>query len=93
MSATAITRDYSLIGPEAERAAAAGLVSARWYVPPIARAKLEELMRRDDGPAIRDTLIWIVAFDRVGRPRLLFLGKLGRGSILCHLRGPLRLFD
>ena len=30
---------------------------------------------------------------RVGRLRLLFLGKLGRGSVLCHLRRALRLVD
>ncbi len=57
----AITRDYSLIGPEAEKAVAAGLASAKWYAPPITRAELKELMRRDDGPAIRDTLIWFAA--------------------------------
>ena len=62
MSVTTVTRDYSLVGPEADRAVAAGLASARWYTPPISRAELKELMRRDDGPAIRDTLIWIAAF-------------------------------
>ena len=61
MSAT-ITRDYSLVGPEADKAVAAGLASARWYTPPISRAELKELMRRDDGPAIRDTLIWFATF-------------------------------
>ena len=58
----AITRDYSLVGPEAEKAVAAGLASAKWYTPPITRAEVKELMRRDDGPAIRDTLIWFAAF-------------------------------
>ena len=57
----AVTRDYSLIGPEAEKAVTAGLASAKWYTPPITRAELKELMRRDDGPAIRDTLIWFAA--------------------------------
>jgi fatty acid desaturase len=61
MSAQTVTRDYSLVGPEAKRAVAAGLASARWYAPPITRAELKELMRRDDGPAIRDTLIWFAA--------------------------------
>src|SRR5258708_40252033 len=62
MSATTITRDYSLVGPEADKAVAAGLASAQWYTPPISRAELKELMRRADGPAIRDTLIWFAAF-------------------------------
>ena len=61
MSAAANMRDYSLVGPEAEKAVAAGLASAKWYSPPIPRAELKELMRRDDGPAIRDTLIWFAA--------------------------------
>jgi len=62
MSAQTVIRDYSLVGPEAKQAVAAGLASARWYAPPITRAELKELMRRDDGPAIRDTLIWFAAF-------------------------------
>jgi fatty acid desaturase len=56
-----VTRDYSLVGPEAQRSVAAGLASAKWYMPPITRAELKELMRREDGPAIRDTLIWFAA--------------------------------
>jgi len=64
-----VTRDYSLMGPEAERSVAAGLASAKWYTPPITRAELKELMRRDDGPAIRDTLIWFAA--------LIVFGGLG----------------
>ena len=61
MSAAFVSRDYSLVGPEAEKAVAAGLASAKWYSPPITRPELKELMRRDDGPAIRDTLIWFAA--------------------------------
>ncbi len=56
-----VTRDYSLVGPENEKAVAAGLASARWYTPSIARAELKEIMRREDGPAIRDTLVWFAA--------------------------------
>jgi fatty acid desaturase len=69
MSAAFVSRDYSLVGPEAEKAVAAGLASAKWYSPPIPRAELKELMRRADGPAIRDTLIWFAA--------LLVSGGLG----------------
>jgi fatty acid desaturase len=61
MSIAIATRDYSLVGPESEKAVAAGLASAKWYVPPITRAELKELMRRKDEPAIRDTLIWFAA--------------------------------
>ena len=45
---TTITRNYKLVGPEVEKAVAAGLASARWYAPPIGRAELKELMRRAD---------------------------------------------
>jgi hypothetical protein len=43
----AITRNYRLVGPEVEKAVAAGLASARWYAPPIGRAELKELMGAD----------------------------------------------
>ncbi len=55
-------RDYSLVGPEAKRAGELGLVSAQWYVAPMPRKRMKELMQRKDGPAIRDTLIWIASF-------------------------------
>ena len=58
MSAAIPKRDYSLVGPEARAAEAKGLVSAQWYMCPVPRKELKELMRRKDGPAIRDTLIW-----------------------------------
>jgi fatty acid desaturase len=61
MSAASVGRDYSLVGPENEKAVAAGLASARWYSPPIPRSELKDLMRREDGPAIRDTAIWFAA--------------------------------
>jgi len=51
-------RDYSLTGPENERAQEKGLAAAEWYTCPIPRKQLKELMKRKDGPAIRDTFIW-----------------------------------
>ena len=51
-------RDYSLDGPENKLAQEKGLVSAQWYSSPIPRQRLKELMRREDGPAIRHTLLW-----------------------------------
>ena len=53
--------DYGLIGPGAIAAEAAGLKSAAWYHSEIPRAKMKELMKRSDGPAIRDTIIWLGA--------------------------------
>ncbi|MFC5703979.1 fatty acid desaturase family protein [Cohnella faecalis] len=51
-------RDYSILGEESRRAEEKGLVAAEWYTSPIPRAKMKELMKRKDGPAIRDTIIW-----------------------------------
>ncbi len=50
--------DYRLIGGAGERAQAAGLVNAHWYKCAVPRATMKELMKRSDGPAIRDTLLW-----------------------------------
>ncbi|MBM7789616.1 fatty acid desaturase family protein [Tenggerimyces flavus] len=50
---------YSLVGPEGERAAAAGLVDGDWFRSEVPRARMKQLMRRSDGPAIRDTALWI----------------------------------
>ncbi len=52
-------RDYSLTGPLNTRAQQIGLANAEWYKTPIPRARMKELMLRSDGPATRDTIIWI----------------------------------
>jgi len=52
-------RDYSLTGPENERAIKAGLASAQWYHSDLPRKLMKELMQRRDGPATRDTAIWL----------------------------------
>ena len=70
-----VGRDYRLVGPENERAVASGLASAKWYSPPVPRAKLKDLMRRRDGPAIRDTLIWFAALIASGALGYAFWGS------------------
>ena len=62
-------RDYGLLGLDAKAAVENGLASARWYACPIGRKELKELMKRSDGPAIRDTAIWLGA--------LILFGGLG----------------
>ncbi|MGX5850604.1 fatty acid desaturase family protein [Mesorhizobium sp. PL10] len=52
-------RDYSLIGRDTRAAIESGLSAATWYACPISRKDLKELMKRTDGPAIRDTIIWL----------------------------------
>jgi fatty acid desaturase len=59
-------RDYSLIGPSGQRAAEQGLVAAEWYHPDVARKRMKQLMRRADGPALRDTAIWLVLLIATG---------------------------
>ncbi len=51
--------DYRLIGGAGDRAQAAGLVGATWYQCPVPRAVMKELMKRSDGPALRDTALWL----------------------------------
>ena len=51
-------RDYGLLGLDAKAAVETGLASAKWYSCPIGRKELKELMKRSDGPAIRDTALW-----------------------------------
>jgi fatty acid desaturase len=52
-------RDYSLTGAETQKAIAKGLAAAEWYHADVPRKVMKELMQRKDGPAIRDTVIWI----------------------------------
>lgn len=54
-------QDYRLIGGAGERAKAAGLAGAEWYKCPVPRPVMKALMQREDGRAIRDTLLWYAA--------------------------------
>src|SRR5688500_5553773 len=56
--AVSALRDYSLIGRDGRLAVDSGLAGAEWYICPIPRKRLKELMKRGDGPAARDTLLW-----------------------------------
>jgi fatty acid desaturase len=67
-------RDYSLIGPSGERAAEQGLVAAEWYHTDVPRQRMKELMRRRDGPAVRDTAIWLVLLVGLGVGGYAFWG-------------------
>jgi fatty acid desaturase len=58
MAVTGSRRDYGLLGLDAKAAVENGLASAKWYSCPIGRKELKELMRRSDGPAVRDTALW-----------------------------------
>ncbi len=72
MAAGSAAQDYSLLGERARHAVANGLAQvsgATWYASPIPRKRMKELMARSDGPAIRDTALWlglILAFGSLG---------------------------
>jgi MocE subfamily Rieske [2Fe-2S] domain protein len=51
--------DYSLTGVNATLAVEKGLAEADWYQCPVPRETMRTLLQRRDGPAIRDTLLWI----------------------------------
>ena len=53
------TLDYSLTGENATRAVELGLAEADWYQCPVPRATMRKLLVRRDGPALRDTIIWL----------------------------------
>src|SRR6187551_625606 len=52
-------RDYSLVGPYTATAVVSSLAAAEWYHTAVPRKDMKELMQRSDGPAIRDTIIWL----------------------------------
>src|SRR5688500_7616912 len=52
-------RNYSLLGPDGRRAVETGLAAAEWYHTGVPRKGMKERMQRKDGPAIRDTAIWL----------------------------------
>ncbi len=56
----AVTRDYSIIGAESDRAAERGLANGQWFQANIDPARLRELMERTNGRAGVDALIWVV---------------------------------
>lgn len=69
-----LPRDYSLTGERAQQAVSLGLADAEWYRPPIDPARLRELMTRRNGPAIRDTTLWLLLLVGAG---FLAFGALG----------------
>ncbi len=84
-------RDYRLIGGAGDLARSRGLVGASWYKSALSRAVIKDLMRRSDGEAIRDTIVWyglivssgVLAFISIGTvwaiPAFLLYGTLYAG--------------
>ena len=51
-------RDYDLLGESGKRAVEIGLAAAEWYLTDVPRKEMIALMKRRDGPAIRDTILY-----------------------------------
>jgi fatty acid desaturase len=52
-------RDYGLLGEDGRRAVESGLSNAVWVRVPVDRKRLKQLMQRSDGPALRNTALWL----------------------------------
>jgi len=76
MDKVATKRDYSLLGRDAQAAIDSGLAAAEWYHTDIPRKQMKELMKREDGPAIRDTAIWLGSMVVTGAVGIYFWGTL-----------------
>jgi fatty acid desaturase len=68
-------RDYSLVGRDSALAEKNGLIAAKWYSVKIDKKHLKSLMRRSDGPALRDTAIWLLALVLSGAGGVYFWGS------------------
>ena len=63
---TTLGRDYGLCGPERTVAVERGLAGGQWHKPEVPRARMKQLIKRSDGPAIRYTLLWFALLGLFG---------------------------
>ena len=75
MTRVATKRDYSLLGRDAKAAVESGLAAAEWYHTDIPRKQMKALMKREDGPAIRDTILWLGSMVVCGALAIYFWGS------------------
>jgi Na+-transporting NADH:ubiquinone oxidoreductase subunit F len=59
MSTEAIGRNYSLVGPESQRAVAEGRANGDWFLPFVEPAVMRTLMIRSNGRAAADVALWL----------------------------------
>ena len=67
-------RDYSLTGPDAKAAIAAGFENADWYQAPIDPERLKLLMARRSGRPTFDVILWAVLILGTGALAFISLG-------------------
>lgn len=68
--------DYSLVGEDAALAVQRGLADAKWYTSPVPREEMRKLLKRRNGPAIRDTLLWFALLFAFGAGGYILWGSL-----------------
>ena len=71
---TSVYNRYILNTENAAKAIEQGLAEADWYTSPIPKAELRRLLERRDGPAIRDTAIWLALLAATGWAGFVFWG-------------------
>ena len=71
-----MSRDYSLTGSRSASAVENGLAAAEWYHTDVARKDMKELMKRSDGPAMRDTALWLGLLVASGAAGAVLWGSL-----------------
>jgi Na+-transporting NADH:ubiquinone oxidoreductase subunit F len=65
-SSSAMKLDYSLTGANSRLAVEKGLAEADWYLCPVPRDTMRQLLERRDAPAIRDTVLWFALIFAIG---------------------------
>ena len=83
--------EYGLKSRRTTAAIQRGLAEADWYQCEIPRDLFRQLLKRRDGPALRDTAILVRAPHRLGRRHRLPLALALRVPALPRLCRPLRL--
>ncbi len=68
--------DYTLTGQSAKRAIEQKLADAVWYSSPVSKADMRRLLARKNGPAIRDTLIWLSVLFTAGALGFAYWGTV-----------------
>lgn len=68
-------RDYSLTGETGKKAQEIGLAAAEWYHSTVPRKTMKSLMKRRDGPALRDTALWVGLHTLLAAGGIFFWGS------------------
>jgi len=67
--------DYRLTGANSTLAVEKGLAEAEWYTTPVPKAEMRELLKRCDGPGLRDTSLWFMLLLATGYATVLLWGS------------------